>query len=121
CGGVDAGTHHFRDPVLRDDPAGEERLPEGADVGGGGVDPAVATASYRKVEDIRPPCAFQLDVAHCGAAGKLVGAQELRIDQPGRPANTLLDELVEANAACPLGDERQHDVPAVAVTEALAG
>src|SRR5690348_3340648 len=40
--------------------AGEQRLPQGADVGGGGVDPAVTAAHDRQVEHVRsrlPICA----------------------------------------------------------------
>jgi len=41
------------------------------------------------VEDVRPPLAVDLDIARGGPAGKLVGAQELRVGQPGRPADAL--------------------------------
>ena len=40
---------------------------------------------------------------------------------PGRLADALAHEVVEGHAARALGDEREHDVAAVAVREALAG
>ena len=67
-------------PVGRDDPAGEERVPERADVGRGRVDPAVAGAAHGQVEDVRPRRAVELEVAERGAPGKLVRAQERGVD-----------------------------------------
>ena len=60
-------------------------------------------------------------VAERGAAGQLVGAQELGVAHPGRLADALPHEVVERRAARPLGDQREHDVAAVAVGEPLVG
>src|SRR6185312_8060687 len=118
---VAARPNHLRDPLRGDDPTGEERPPERAQIGGRGVDPAVAAPAHGKMEDVAPQGAVDLDVPGGCPGGELVGAQERRVRQPGGPAHALLDQLVEGHAARALGDERQDDVAGVAVCEALAG
>ena len=120
-GVVAVGTHQLAHPARRDDPAREERLPQRADVGDRRVDPAVAGAPHGQVVHVRPPGAVDLEVAERSAARKLVRAQELGVDHSRRLADALSHEVVERDPADPLGDQREHDVPAVAVREALAG
>jgi hypothetical protein len=53
--GVAAWMYHLGHPLGRHDLVCEQRSPEAADVGGGGVNPAVAVTHDRQVEDVRPP------------------------------------------------------------------
>ena len=62
-----------------------------------------------------------LQVADRRAPGKLVGAEERRVGMPAGRADELADEVVERRRRRPFRDQRQHDVAAVAVREALAG
>src|SRR4029450_6024237 len=80
------------------------------------VDAAVAAATYRQLEGIRPR---RVDVAEGRPLGELVGAEEPRVAPPRWLAGALPDELVERNAARALGEEREHDIAAVAVREAF--
>src|SRR6266487_2165908 len=68
-GDVAAGPHHFGDPLGRHDLAGEQRPPEGGDVGRGGVDPAIPAAHDRQVEHVRPRLALDGQVAERSGPG----------------------------------------------------
>ena len=65
--------------------------------------------------------ALLVQVAERGIRGKVIGAQECGAGESCPVADLGLHELMEAAAAHPLGDEREHHVPAVAVGESLAG
>src|SRR5215217_9609772 len=82
---VAAGPNHLRDPVRGDDPTGEERPPEQAQIRGRGVDPAVAAPPHGEMEDVAPPRAVDLDVTDGSPRGELVGAQEGRVRQSRAP------------------------------------
>ena len=71
------------------------------------------------MEDVGPQ-AVDGQVAPGGPAGELVGAQEGGVDHARGLADQRAHQLVVADAARALGEEREHDVPAVVVGEALA-
>ena len=117
---VAARPHHLRNPVGRDDPAGEERAPERADVRHGRVDPAVAGAPHGQVKDVGPDDAVHREVPERRAPRELVGAEERGVDHPGRLGDAFVHELMEGNATRSLGDQREDDVRAVVVDELFA-
>ena len=115
---VAARPHHLRHPSLRHDLPGEQGDPERAQIGCGGVDPAVTAADHREVEHVRPRAVVG-EIAQRGVAREFVGTQEFRVRHRRRAADALSHELVELHAARPLGDQREDDESAVAVGEAL--
>jgi hypothetical protein len=72
------------------------------------------------VEHVRPRPARDGQVTERGPGREFVRTQERGVGHPGRPAHAFGHELVESNAADPLGDQREHDIPAVAIGEPLA-
>ena len=100
--------------------AGEEGVPEGVDVGGGGVDAAVAVAAHGEVQDVGAQPVV-VEVADGGAAGEGVGAQERCVGEGGGLADALVDEVVEGDPGGPFGEQCEHHVTAVAVGEAVVG
>ena len=95
-------------------------VPQPVDVRGRGVDPAVAVAAHRQVEHVRAQPVV-VEVADGGAAGQFVGSQEFRVGHSGRPADALVDQIMERHSRGPLGEQGQHHVSAVAVVEPLTG
>ena len=64
--------------------------------------------------------AVDRQVAPGRPAGELVGAQEGGVDHARGLADQRAHQLVVADAAGALGEEREHDVATVVVGEALA-
>src|SRR3954452_7755957 len=83
--------------------------------------PPVARTSDGQMEDVRPPRVVEIEVPTSRSSRELVGPQERRVAHASALADAALHELVEGSAGRALGDEREHDVAAVAVGEALAG
>src|SRR3954452_20042189 len=83
--------------------------------------PPVARTSDGQMEDVRPPRVVEIEVPTSRSSRELVGPQERRVAHARALADAALHELVEGSAGRALGDEREHDVAAVAVGEALTG
>jgi hypothetical protein len=98
----------------------EQRPPERGDIGGGGVDSAVPAAHDRQVKHVRPRRALDGQIAKRGTAREFVGAQERGIAHACGRTHPFVHQPRKRNPADALGDQRQDDVPAVAVGEAFA-
>src|SRR5262245_42355906 len=119
-GGDAPRSRRLADPFVRDDPAAEERPPQGTNVGDGRVDAPVTASPDRQVQHVRAE-SVDLQVTVRRSQGELVAAKEGGVDHSAGRADALEDELVERDSTRALGDEREHDVAAVAVPKPLAG
>ena len=97
-----------------------ECLPQRVDIGDRRVDAAVSRPANGEMEHVRPQTVV-VDVTESGPAGEFVGTEERRVVHAGRRTHAFVDELVEGRAGGAFREERQHDVPAVAVREPLVG
>jgi hypothetical protein len=70
------------------------------------------------VQHVRPQ-AVGPEISQGGPSRELVGAQERGVDHARRLADHGADQLMESQAARSLGEQGQHDVPAVVVDEPL--
>lgn len=114
-----ARPHHLGHSIRGHDPSGEQRAPERGQVRRGRVDAAVAASRHRKMEHVRPRT-VDAEVAERGISRKLVRPEVRGLVHARRMAHPSSNELVERHPARALGDQREHDVPAVVVGEPLA-